>query len=121
MKIGELAEHLGVSRSIIRYYEVHGLLPRVHRDAAGRRCYGEADLERLELVTGARQLGISCHDIREILAIQAADKTPPVRYIELLRKKSLEAEKRIDRLKNTKLELRQMHDRALTLARADKS
>jgi DNA-binding transcriptional MerR regulator len=121
MKIGELAQQLGVSRSIIRYYEVKGLLPRVNRDSAGYRCYDEADLERLELVTGARQLGISCPDIRRILAVHDAEEMLPLRFLELLQEKAIEAEKRIKRLRSIRLELRQMRDRALTLSGADKA
>lgn len=119
MKIGEIAQQLGVSASIIRYYEGKGLLPRVNRDCAGYRRYNGADLERLEFVTGARQLSISLMDIHEILTMRDADDIPPQRLLELLREKAIEAEKRISRLKSIKLELRQIRAEALTLSRAD--
>jgi DNA-binding transcriptional MerR regulator len=119
MKIGEIAQQVGVSTSIIRYYEGKGLLPRVQRDSSGYRSYSEVDLDRIRLVTGARQLGICFADIREILAIRDVEEIPCKRVLELLGEKAIEAGKRIGRLRRIELELRQMHDQALTLPGAD--
>ncbi len=64
MKIGEIAEQTGVSKSIIRYYEGKGVLPRAVRDSAGYRDHGDAELARIRFVTSARRLGCSFPEIR---------------------------------------------------------
>ncbi len=40
-RIGDISRQLGLSVDTLRYYEKIGLLPRVHRTAAGLRSYSE--------------------------------------------------------------------------------
>jgi DNA-binding transcriptional MerR regulator len=40
MKIGDLAQHCGVSVHTLRYYEQIGLFPTIPRDRSGHRVYG---------------------------------------------------------------------------------
>ncbi len=120
MKIGEVAQRLHVSASIIRYYENKGLLPRATRDACGYRVYGDADMARIQFVTGARQLGFSFADIREVLAVRDAEEAPCPRVLDLMTKKVLEVGERIDRLKSMRHELSDLHRLAETVARDDR-
>ena len=115
MKIGEIAQQLEVSTSIIRHYEGKGLLPPACRDWLGYRNYNQADLERIKLVVGARDLGISLADIREILAIYDKGQIPSPRILELLRQKASRAEQRRHRLASVKRELHRLRDLALRL------
>lgn len=119
MRIGEVARQVRVSTSIIRHYERNGLLPPACRDALGYRDYSEADFERIKLVMGARDLGISIADIKEILATYDQGQTPSRRILELLGHKASEVEQRSRRLESVKLELCRLRDAALQLGQFD--
>ena len=64
-KIGELAAAAGVGRDTIRYYERSGLLPAPDRTAAGYRLYGDADLDRLNFIRSAQELGFTLEQSRQ--------------------------------------------------------
>ena len=117
MKIGEVAQRFHVSPSIIRYYEGKGLLPRARRDSSGYRVYGEAEVARIEFVTGARQLGFSFADIREVLAVRDAEEAPCPRVLDLITQKVVEVGDRINRLKSIRHELSDLHDLAEAASR----
>lgn len=108
MKIGEIAEQACVSKSILRYYESIRLIPPPQRDASGYRSYSTADAERIRLVVGARQVGLSVADIRAILRMQDERKCPEVRLLELLESKTREVRKRMRRLEDIKSHLVQL-------------
>ncbi len=108
MKIGEIAEQACVSKSILRYYESIRLIPPPQRDASGYRSYSTADAERIRLVVGARQVGLSVADIRAILRMQDERKCPEVRLLELLESKTREVRKRMQRLEDIKSHLVQL-------------
>lgn len=110
MRIGEIARQARVSKSVIRYYEDRGVLPRAGRDAAGYRDYGDAELARIRLVTVARRMGCSFEDIQEIVAIQEGKAFPSERVQELLRRKIVELEEEIDRLRRVQCELLELRD-----------
>ncbi|TKI03482.1 MerR family transcriptional regulator [Martelella alba] len=64
MKIGDVVRRTGIPASAIRYYEAQGMIERPVRDDNGYRHYGEAVVERLQLVRDAQQLGFSLETIR---------------------------------------------------------
>lgn len=72
LPIGELATRTGVKVPTIRYYEQIGLLPEPPRTEGGQRRYGRSELERLNFIRHARELGFEINDIRELLAMNAA-------------------------------------------------
>lgn len=57
-RIGEVAEATGFPVTTLRYYEDQGLLPPPARSAAGHRLYGDAHVQRLELMARAKRLGL---------------------------------------------------------------
>ena len=116
MKIGEIAQQARVSKSIIRYYENKGVLPRASRNASGYRDYGVADLARIQLITGIRRLGCSLEDIREIMAFVDDECTPSSYVLELLAGKAKEVSKEIARLRRTQGHL--LHLRELAAQRS---
>lgn len=70
LKIGELAESLGLTTRTLRYYEEIGLLvPRARKDGcSGPRLYDEQDRQRLERIRNLKDvLGFNLNDIRKIL------------------------------------------------------
>lgn len=117
MKIAEIAQQAGVSTSIIRYYEGKGVLPRAIRDSSGYRDYGDSDLARIRLVAGARRLGCSFVEIKDIIAMQEQECIPASYLLELLEHKVVEVGNEIERLRLVQTELSRLHDIGLRLAR----
>ncbi|MDT0405024.1 MULTISPECIES: MerR family transcriptional regulator [Streptomyces] len=71
MRIKELADRVGVSTRLLRYYEEQGLLaPR--REENGYRCYDEAAVRRVEHIRGLLRAGLTTEIIREVLPCLAA-------------------------------------------------
>jgi DNA-binding transcriptional MerR regulator len=70
LRVGELADAVGVSSDTIRYYERAGLLPAPQRTPGGYRAYGDDALDRLRFIQGAQRLGLRLDDIRDLLAVR---------------------------------------------------
>ncbi len=66
VRIGELADVVGVSPDTIRFYESEGLLPRPPRQGNGYRDYGPAELERIRLMLDLRRLDLPLADTAQI-------------------------------------------------------
>jgi DNA-binding transcriptional MerR regulator len=116
MRIGEIAQKVHVSRSLIRYYEKVGILPRAARDSFGYRCYEPCDLARIELITGARRLGCSFVEIKILLEMQTMQNAPPGNVLESLALREVEVGKEMDRLRQIQAELARLRRAALALA-----
>jgi MerR family transcriptional regulator, redox-sensitive transcriptional activator SoxR len=65
MTIGELARRARIQASAVRYYESIGLLAPAAR-RAGRRIFEDDALERLAVITFAKQLGFSLNEVKEL-------------------------------------------------------
>ncbi len=68
MNIGEAAELSGLPSKTIRYYEEIGLL-KPDRSENGYRFYCLTDVERLQFLQRARNLGFSLDECRQLLAL----------------------------------------------------
>ncbi len=67
MRIGELADRVGVSRDTVRFYERSGWLPRATRERDNNyRDYAEVDVEHLRLLIDLRRLDIPLEDAARI-------------------------------------------------------
>ncbi len=119
MRIGEIAQRAHVSRSLIRYYEKTGILPRAARNSCGYRDYGASDLARIQLITGARRLGCSFIEIKALLAVQAANDVPSADILELLARRMTEVGKEMDRLRRVQAELSRLSDCALVMTQSE--
>lgn len=80
MRIGELADRLGINTKTIRYYESIGLLPAPQRTSSGYRHYSAADLDRPTFIKTSQRLAMSLSEIREILAFRDRGQ-PPCGYV----------------------------------------
>jgi MerR family mercuric resistance operon transcriptional regulator len=69
LAIGALSARTGCNIETIRYYERIGILAAPPRTAAGQRVYSAADLDRLNFVRRARELGFTLDRIRQLLAM----------------------------------------------------
>ena len=59
MRIGELAQRLGVSGDTVRFYERPRWLPSASRTGNGYREYREEDVEHLRLLVDLRRMDLS--------------------------------------------------------------
>jgi len=66
MRIGELAQAVGVSTDTVRFYERSGWLPRARRRDNAYRDYGPADVEHLRLIIDLRRLDLPLEDAARI-------------------------------------------------------
>lgn len=74
LRIGEVADRVGVTTRTIRYYEERGLLGQESQRAKGaHRLYGEADVIRLqELIRLRDLLGLSLEELVELAEAEEA-------------------------------------------------
>ncbi len=99
MRIGELANTVGINPKTIRYYEEIGLLPPAPRTESGYRQYGGEDAERLEFIRSAQALGIALGEIKEVLAFRDRGAYPCPYVLRLIEAKLREVESRIQGLR----------------------
>jgi DNA-binding transcriptional MerR regulator len=66
MRIGELADQVGVSTDTVRFYERSGWLPRAARRENAYREYSRVDVEHLRLLIDLRRLEIPLEDAARI-------------------------------------------------------
>ena len=69
--IAQVRELTGLSARTLRYYEELGLLPGVRRRAAGRRVYGEDEIERVRFIQRLKAMGLSLAQVKELNAVYA--------------------------------------------------
>jgi DNA-binding transcriptional MerR regulator len=119
MQIQQLARRTGVSTKAIRYYESIALLPAPKRRPNGYREYGEADLDRVKLVAGARNLDFSLGDIEEILALRDRREAPCRVVLGMLEEKAGQIRQRIKQLQRLEVDLRQLYAVGLTFPTDD--
>ncbi len=112
MRIGELAEQLGVTTKAIRFYERIGLLPEPPRTASGYRTYEAVDAERLVFIKTAQRLGLSLDEIKEIIAFRDRGQQPCGYVAEVLQRQVSDLDERIREMATLRDELRQLQARA---------
>ena len=77
MKIGKLAESVGVSVQSVRYYERRGLLTEPDRTNSGYRSYDREALLRLRFILSAKALGFTLSEVRELIDLRVDPVTTP--------------------------------------------
>lgn len=119
MRIGELAESLGVTTKSIRYYESIGLLDEPERTAAGHRSYGPQAAERVAFVKQAQSSGLSLAEIGSILEIKDRGGQSCEHTRHLLRVHLDDLDRKIAELHRARGELVEMYERAASLDPAE--
>jgi DNA-binding transcriptional MerR regulator len=105
MRIGELAERIGVNTKTIRYYESIGLVPAPPRTCNGYRIYDRTDEVRIAFIKSAQHLGLSLEEIREVMALRQAGRAPCERVRTMLRDHIRSTTERIAELHRLREEL----------------
>lgn len=67
MRVNELAKTLNTTADTVRYYTRLGLLVPSKDSQNGYKEYSSKDRQRLRFILGARQLGFSVSDVRQII------------------------------------------------------
>src|SRR5437660_8398945 len=101
LAIGEVARRVGIRPSAVRYYESRGLIAPDRRKG-GKRMYGEDAVERLALISFAKNLGFTLGDIQLLLSGFAAGTRPNARWSTIAEKKLIELDtmsRRIDTMR----------------------
>ncbi len=106
MRIGELADRVGVNTKTIRYYESIGLVPQPPRTDAGYRIYRAEDEARLVFIKTAQHLGLSLDEIREVLTLRDAGTAPCDHVRGMLREQIRTISRRMAELRRLREELR---------------
>ena len=110
LRVGELAETVGLSPDTIRYYERTGLLPPPARTPAGYRAYGADAVDRLKFIQGAQRLGLRLRDIADLLAIRDTGTCPCEPAEQLLRRRMTELDAEMARLAALRRQMQAMVD-----------
>ncbi len=105
MRIGELAERIGVNPKTIRYYESIGLLPEPERLPSGYREYTDDDVDRLGFIRTAQRLGLSLSEISEILGFRDRSERPCDYVLGVLDRQVADLDRRMAEMRELRREL----------------
>jgi Cu(I)-responsive transcriptional regulator len=105
MKIGEVAKQVGITVEAIRFYEKKGLIASPQRNESGYRDYSEDVVQHLFFITGAKELGFSLKEIKDLILLQSTPNTT-CKDVKLQAEiKIADIEKKIDGLQKIKMAL----------------
>ncbi len=104
-QIGELSKRLGLSADTLRYYEKIRLLPRVARNGAGQRLYGEKDISRLKFIQRAQRMNFSLAEIGQLLEMRENPQKARAKVRKLTQKKLADIAQHLDDLTTLRNEL----------------
>ncbi|HEY3259423.1 MAG TPA: heavy metal-responsive transcriptional regulator [Pseudonocardiaceae bacterium] len=111
LRIGELADEVGVTADTVRYYERVGLLPAPARTSAGYRAFGPEAVDRMRFIQGAQRLGLTLTDIRDLLSVRDTGVCPCEPAEQLLRRRLAEVDAHLARLTALRAEMVNMIQR----------
>jgi DNA-binding transcriptional MerR regulator len=87
VQIGKVSAQTGLSVDAIRFYEKQRLLERPPRTEGGFRLFHPQDIQRLQFIRRAQQLGFSLPEIRELLLVEGNEGETCSHVRDLLRGK----------------------------------
>ncbi|MDQ6798534.1 MAG: heavy metal-responsive transcriptional regulator [Actinomycetota bacterium] len=105
MRIGEVADRVGVNTKTIRYYEGIGLLPDPERLPSGYRTYSDDDVNRLSFIRTAQRLGLSLSEISEILGFRERSERPCDYVLGVLGRQVADLDRRMAEMADLRREL----------------
>ena len=112
LRIGLLADRVGVNPKTIRYYEQIGLLAQPARTDSGYRMYDEDAVDQLSFIRAAQGFGLTLDEIREVLAFRDSNERPCNYVLASVRRQADELDRRITELLSLRQEMRNLIARA---------
>ncbi|GAB4215066.1 MAG: hypothetical protein OHK0012_14380 [Synechococcales cyanobacterium] len=106
--IGQVALATDLSVKTIRYYADLGLIPTHDRTEGGFRVFTPEVLGRLAFIKRAQRLGMTLHDIAQVLTIRDQGSPPCHAIHELLHEKVAEIDQRIQELQVLRQQLHEL-------------
>lgn len=106
ISVGMLAKKSGINQETVRYYEKIGLMPKPKRRESRYRYYDENDLERLNFIVRAKELGFTLKEIKELLAMRIDADTKCADMKNLAERKIADIKRRISDLQSISDHLR---------------
>jgi DNA-binding transcriptional MerR regulator len=119
MRIGELADQVGVNTKTVRYYEQIGLIPPAPRTSGGYREYTDTDAARLTFIKTAQRLGLSLEEVAEILRLRERGEAPCGYVRNVIHEQLRSIDKRIGELRALRTELRELRAAADAIPEID--
>jgi len=74
---GDLARRCHTTVRTVRFYEEAGVLRPENRSQGGHRLFGQAELDKLQLIMDLREAGLSLQDIRSLFALKRVHRGSP--------------------------------------------
>jgi DNA-binding transcriptional MerR regulator len=108
ISIGQLSAKTGIKVPTIRFYEQIGLVEAPPRTEGNQRRYGQSEIDRLNFIRNARELGFEVDDIRELLAMAAEPQASCHQADSIAMNHLREVDQRIERLTALREELSRM-------------
>jgi MerR family transcriptional regulator, thiopeptide resistance regulator len=102
LTVTRLARECKLSRTTVLYYESIGLLRRPRRSDGNYRVYTAQDLDRLRQICAYRDAGLALADIRAVL------DAPPSDAAAVLRRRMLELNVEIERMRDHQRSIAQL-------------
>jgi DNA-binding transcriptional MerR regulator len=115
MRIGLLAEQVGLSSQTIRYYESIDLLDPPGRTASGYRDYGDDAVQRLRFIRDAQACGLSLAEVQTLLELKDARRSTCDHTLAFLERRLADVDEQIERLAFTRDELASLVERGRRL------
>ena len=112
MKIGELADHAGISAKTIRYYEGIGLLRPPGRTSSNYRDYGADAAERLRFIRDSQAAGLTLAEVGSILDMKDAGQSTCEHTKALVHRHLEEIDQQIEALVAARKEMAALAERA---------
>lgn len=119
MRIGALAERVGIPARTIRFYEKRGLMAEPKRAPNGYREYGPSAVARLRFIRSAQAAGLTLEEIRSVVDIRDTGEAPCSHVESLLGSKLEEVRVRRRELAVLEQELSSLLERSRGLDPAD--
>ena len=69
LRVGELADAVGVNKETLRYYERRGLIEEPMRSPGGHRLYPETAVTTLRVIKAAQRLGFSLAEVADLIEV----------------------------------------------------
>jgi MerR family transcriptional regulator, copper efflux regulator len=119
MRIGELADLVGVNPKTVRYYESIDVMPEPDRTPSGYRNYDLDALERLRFIRDSQATGLTLAEIQSVLELKDAGARTCHHTQTLLSEHLTDIDAQIQRLQTARQQLVDLAERASQLDPSD--